>query len=119
MQEKLFSVTAKDCIFQATRGSGAGGQKRNKTSSAIRCVHEKSGAVGECESHREQSLNKKEAFRKMAESETFRKWLDLEAKRVSGELALIEYEIDTQMRKVVIEVKDENGCWKKVEKLDE
>lgn len=119
MREKLFSVTSKDCTFIATRGSGAGGQKRNKTSSAIRCVHEKSGAVGECESHREQSLNKKEAFRKMAESSIFKKWLDLESKKVSGDLAIIEAEIDKQMKRVVVEVKNESGLWEKAGELSE
>ena len=29
-REKLFSVTLKDCDVQPYRGSGAGGQKRNK-----------------------------------------------------------------------------------------
>ena len=66
MKEKLFSVTLKDCDVIPYRGSGSGGQKRNKTFSAIRVVHRESGAVGECENHREQIQNKREAFKRMA-----------------------------------------------------
>lgn len=109
-RELLFSVTASDCTFTPYRGSGAGGQKRNKTSSAIRCTHNDSGAIGECESHREQSLNKKEAFRKMAETKKFKDWLELETKRKSGQLALIEAEIEKTMKKLKIETK-EDGKW--------
>ena len=54
MRELLFSVTAKDCRFDYYRGSGAGGQHRNKTESAVRCTHLASGAVGQAEDHREQ-----------------------------------------------------------------
>lgn len=72
-----FSITAKDCDFQVYRGTGKGGQKKNKTSSAVRCTHRESGAVGCCEEYREQTANKKEAFRKMANSPEFQSWLKL------------------------------------------
>jgi protein subunit release factor B len=111
MREKLFSITAEDCEFKPLKGSGAGGQKRNKTESGMRCTHIKSGAVAECEEHREQSRNKREAFRKMSETPEFKKWLDLEIKRKSGELAIIEQEVEQSLRKTKIEVKDENGRW--------
>ena len=50
----LFSVTAADCRFDYYRGSGKGGQKRNKTSSAVRCTHIASGAVGASDDTRSQ-----------------------------------------------------------------
>jgi protein subunit release factor B len=53
-REKLFSVTEKDCRFDYFRGSGKGGQKRNKTDSAVRCTHAPSGAVGASEALRSQ-----------------------------------------------------------------
>ncbi len=53
-RELLFSVTAKDCRFDFYRGSGAGGQHRNKTDSAVRVTHLNSGAVGKCEESRSQ-----------------------------------------------------------------
>ena len=47
MREKLFTLTAKNFRWDYFRGSGKGGQKRNKTSSGVRCTHEESGAVGQ------------------------------------------------------------------------
>ena len=38
-KELLFSVTAADCDWQYIRGTGPGGQKRNKTETKVRCVH--------------------------------------------------------------------------------
>lgn len=75
MKEKLFSVTLKDCKVEAMRSSkGAGGQHRDKTSSAIRVTHEPSGAVGFSQEYREQPRNKKLAFKRMSESLEFQLW---------------------------------------------
>ena len=74
---KMFSVTASDCRFIAKRGSGKGGQKRNKTSNAIQCFHDPSGAMGESEDGRDQCLNKRKAFERMANSPEFQAWLRL------------------------------------------
>ena len=46
-----------DLDRQAFRGSGAGGQKRNKTASAIRLTHRPTGIVIRYESERSQSQN--------------------------------------------------------------
>lgn len=118
-REKLFSVTLKDCDVQFYRGSGAGGQKRNKTESACRIVHIASGAEGSCESHREQTRNKSEAFRKMSETEKFKIWLKVECSRVTGQLADIEAKIEKELKSVQIEVKDEKGRWTKVKEIKE
>jgi protein subunit release factor B len=116
-KELLFSITAKDCEFTATRGSGPGGQHRNKVSTAIRCRHKTSGAVGYSEGARSQHQNKKEAFRRMAESKTMQDWIRLEASRRSGELARIEDKIkeQTQERHLRVDVKNEKGFWKELE----
>lgn len=65
-KEVLFSVTANDCDWEYMRGTGPGGQKRNKTESKVRCVHRDSGAVGESDETRSQHDNKRKAFVKMA-----------------------------------------------------
>jgi len=109
-RKPLFSVTAADCRFDYVRGSGAGGQKRNKTSSAVRCTHLASGAVGYSEGSRSQRQNKEEAFSKMAYSEKFRTWNHLEAMRRTGEQAAIEEKVSRMMRDIRVEVK-QNGKW--------
>lgn len=53
-KEILVRVTAKDCRWDYYRGTGKGGQKRNKTENCVRCTHIKSGAVGKSEEGRKQ-----------------------------------------------------------------
>jgi len=110
-KEKLFSVTLKDCDVQPYKGSGAGGQKRNKTSSAIRIVHKDSGAVGQCENFREQSKNKSEAFKRMSQTKEFKTWMRIAVARATGELLEIERRVEEEVKKAKIEGKDENGRW--------
>jgi hypothetical protein len=50
------------CRFEAMRGSGPGGQKRNKTSSKVRVTHVDSGLCAEAGEHREQSRNRQAAL---------------------------------------------------------
>lgn len=117
-KEKLFSVTLKDCDVQPYKGSGPGGQKKNKTESAIRIVHKASGAVGSCENYREQSKNKAEAFKRMSQTEKFKTWMKIEVSRKTGELAAIEKRVEEEMKNVRIEIKNEKGIWQKVEKVE-
>ena len=114
-KEKLFTVTLKDCDVQPYRGSGAGGQKRNKTSSAIRLVHRDSGAVGQCENFREQHKNKAEAFKRMSQTKEFKTWIRIEATRASGELDRIIKKVEEEVSKAKVEGKDENGRWVEIE----
>lgn len=82
-REHLFSVTAKDLDIEYFRNSkGAGGQKRDKTSSACRVRHRASGAVGQSKDHREQHKNKRLAFRRMAESPKFKMWITAQAMKL-------------------------------------
>ena len=55
-------VDERDLEWQFFRGSGNGGQKRNKTSSAVRCTHPSSGLVIRVESERSQLMNKEMAL---------------------------------------------------------
>lgn len=97
-KQKLFSVTAKDCRWDYYKGSGKGGQKRNKTENCVRCTHVASGAVGKAEQGRSKDQNRRVAFRKMAESEKFKRWHRIEVSRVTGELAAIEERIDRELK---------------------
>lgn len=115
MSEKklLFSITAADCEWSYTKGSGAGGQKRNKTSSAVHCMHRPSGAHGYSEASRSQHDNKRDAFVKMYETKEFQKWIRLEIARRSGEMERIDRYVEEELRKVKVEVR-EDGTWVEV-----
>jgi len=113
-RELLFSVTAADCEWSYTKGTGAGGQKRNKTSSAVHCRHQPSGGYGYSEASRSQLDNKRDAFVKMAESAEFKKWHHLESLRRNGKMKSIDEIVAKEMGKVRVEIKDENGRWKEV-----
>jgi peptide chain release factor 1 len=64
------------------RGSGAGGQHRNKTDSAVRLVHRPTGLVVRCEGERDQSQNRRAARAILR----VRLW-ELEQERVTGDRA--------------------------------
>ena len=74
-KQKILTVTIHDCTVQYFKASGSGGQKRNKTSSACRVIHEPSGARAECSESRSQHENKREAFIKMVNTPAFKFWL--------------------------------------------
>lgn len=114
-KEILFSVTADNCEWQYLRGSGKGGQKKNKTSSAVRCTHHPSGASGYAEDTRSQSKNKSLAFKRMAGSKEFVKWHKIEINRRLGIIDQIEEKIEQEMKNICTEVR-KNGIWTKEEK---
>jgi protein subunit release factor B len=78
-RELAFTVTLNDCDVQTFRAGGPGGQKQNKTDSGVRIIHRASGARGESREERSQLQNKKAAFRRMAETPTFRAWVRRQA----------------------------------------
>lgn len=73
-RELLFSLTKKDFIIEPYKGSGKGGQHRNKTMSCVRMKHPESGAEAIGTEHREQSRNRALAFRRLVETPRFRAW---------------------------------------------
>jgi protein subunit release factor B len=117
MKEPVFSVTASDCEWKYTRGTGNGGQKKNKTNSACHCIHRLSGAHGYAEDERSQQQNRKLAFQRMANTKEFKEWLRIEFRRRTGQQAVIDDNIDRAMRQIKVEVKNE-GLWTEVDKTD-
>lgn len=59
-------VTRKDLEIKHVRGSGAGGQKRNKTSSGVVIKHLPTGLWARSDEERMQHVNLASAFRKLA-----------------------------------------------------
>ncbi len=114
-RELLFSVTAKDCDWSYTRGTGNGGQKKNKTNSAVHCTHRESGAHGYAEDTRIQSKNRSLAFERMSKTKEFQEWHKLETMRRNGMQAVIEDNVEREMKRIRVEVK-EDGLWKPVDK---
>lgn len=98
-REKLFSVTKADFDWQYFRGPGKGGQKRNKTSNAVRCTHRPSGAVGVATDEREQSRNRRVAFERCTGNEKFHRWIKIEVARRVGAVARAEEETAAAMKR--------------------
>ena len=109
----LFSITAKDCEWSYARGSGNGGQARNKSNNAVHCMHRPSGAHGYSEASRSQADNKQDAFQKMADSDKFKKWLHIEFMKRSGEMDEVDRYVEKELTKVKTEIKID-GKWAEV-----
>ena len=119
-KEILFRVTAADCDWEYMRGTGPGGQKRNKTESKVRCTHRDSGAVGESDETRSQHDNKRKAFVKMAESAKFKAWHKLETARRMGEMTTLNETVDNLMNPRYIKIEGKkNGRWVPLEECDD
>ena len=114
-RENIFSLTKKDFRWDYYKGSGAGGQKRNKTENCCRCTHPDSGAVGKSEEGRSKEKNRKMAFRRMAETIEFQQWVKIEACRKTGIIDQIKTNIERELlhdTKVEVRV---NGKWTEAE----
>ena len=71
-----------DIRMEVFRASGAGGQHVNKTSSAVRLIHEPTGIVAECQTERSQVQNREYAMR-LLKSRIY----EMEKKKQDEELA--------------------------------
>lgn len=111
-RELLFSVSVRDCRVDTFRSGGKGGQHQNKVESGVRVVHEPSGAVGESREYREQVRNKRAAFRRMAESPRFQRWVRARAAQLAGRPSVDAW-VEDQLRaeNLRIEARDPDGRW--------
>lgn len=104
----LMSLTKKDFRVDTYRGTGPGGQKVNKTSSCVRITHTASGVSSSCCTHREQSKNKAEAFRKLSKDKRFLAWVEGTAR---GMQQAVEESMSDE--NLLIEGKTETG-WERI-----
>lgn len=111
-KQLLFSLSKSkgDFVVQPFKGSGKGGQKRNKTMSACRIIHPASGAVSECQEERSYEHNKKKAFARLLEKEEFTRWHKIECAKQMGLLASIDDEVEAEMKNIKVEV-FQDGRW--------
>lgn len=99
-RELLFSLTRKDFVVEFTKGTGKGGQNRNKRDTAVRITHPASGAVGYCEEERSQLQNKRRAFLRLTETKKFRNWIRLEIAHRSFDSYTLQREIDIMIAEI-------------------
>jgi protein subunit release factor B len=116
----ILSLRKKDFVVTPFKSSGPGGQNRNKNATAIRIVHSASGARAEAAEHKSQDQNRKAAWKRLQETETFRTWLRkaiADASLSASErreveqriIRLVERQMNPEL--ILVEVKDEEGNW--------
>lgn len=129
---KLISLNKDDFEIQFFRAGGKGGQNQNKVSSACRIIHPASGAVGESREHRDQPQNKKAAFERLTQSETFKKWLRIQCAAalagyregekmiedmVNAGMTPKNLKVETHTDKGWVEIKEGQGDAERINKL--
>lgn len=110
-RELLFTLTRKDFVVEAKRGSGKGGQNRNVTNSACRITHPASGAVGQAQDERAYKQNEKLAFNRLLDTKKFKLWHKMECARLMGLLADVDKKVAEEMKKIRVDVKNSEGRW--------
>lgn len=105
---KRFTLTKDDFRFDAFTAGGHGGQKVQKTASAIRCVHEASGAEGISRDERSQTQNRKLAFERCTSSPRFKAWCAGKLEEIEAGRS-VEQWVDEQMRDENLAVETKRG----------
>ena len=112
-RKPIFSVLRDQFEVDFMRGSGNGGQNRNKRATACRIKHRASGAVATAQEHRTQLQNKKAAFRRLCETPKFRAWLKMQTGRAVATEDEIQRRVEEWMSPTNLRVEVGDGKhWK-------
>lgn len=110
-KELLFTIGRGAFRMEFFRSGGKGGQNQNKVSSGVRIVHMESGAVGEARDERDQIQNRRLAFTRLCESNTFQRWLRVKVAEHDNRQTAEQW-VDEQMRPEHITAEaQEDGRW--------
>lgn len=109
-RELLFRLTRKDFEVTWFRGSGGGGQHRNKHANCCHIRHPASGAVSTGQSSRSRVSNQKEAFRGLLKKPDFMRWYRRRIAEITEKKTLEQMSTEN----LLIEVRTEHG-WIEIE----
>ncbi len=118
-KELLFSLNADDFVWKYSRSSGAGGQNVNKRSTKVEVYHPPSGARAVSQSQRSQLQNRREALKRLTETELFQAWVAAKASGLKTPLE-IEQEVNDSLanpKNLKIEIRD-GKTWREVQEED-
>lgn len=112
-REKITIARRSDFDVSFFRGSGAGGQKRNKTSSGVQIIHRESGAIGRSSDSRSQDQNRRAAFERLLRDPRMKFWIAKKLYEVR-QLETIDQSVEreTSPEFLRVEIKGEDGKWK-------
>ena len=111
MKKLLFSITKDDFIFESFSGTGPGGSNRNKNQNCVRCIHKESGSIGTGQEERSHTQNKKNAFKRCVESQTFKIWMNRKIYEIQQGFTL-EENVDKMLQEENLKIETkEDGRW--------
>lgn len=113
--EPLLRLTRRDFEVTWFRGSGGGGQHRNKHANCCRIRHPASGVSATGQSSRSREQNKRDAFRALRSHPTFVAWYNRKiAEALDGETIAERVERDMRLENLRTEVMTPDG-WKEID----
>ena len=101
-----------DFIVETFSGSGAGGQNRNRKQKCVRIKHPASKSVAVATEERSLEQNKRKAFKRLINSDSFKKWHKMEVARICGNIDSVEEIVNQGMnpKNIKVEVR-KSGNW--------